>query len=211
MILLNLQKIESRKYVLFARDSRFTDQRQADIVTVIHNGSEYFMNQYGRVETVYDLGSFDFAIFEDEANLRFYPEKFEVNDYDLSFVDHSISDFTSGIGTTSFGDIAEVELYNSNVSGGATTTIATIPIDYRSTKFLIEIEEGGGIFEFDELSLIHDGTTVTFQEYGQLTTDTLNEYSTDGIGTYHAYIDGSNIKLDLIPSKVSLYLLMLML
>ena len=34
------------------------------------------MNQYGRVETVYDLGSFDFAIFEDEANLRFYPEKF---------------------------------------------------------------------------------------------------------------------------------------
>ena len=44
------------------------------------------MNQYGRVETVYDLGSFDFAIFEDEANLRFYPEKFEVNDYDLSFV-----------------------------------------------------------------------------------------------------------------------------
>ena len=58
------------------------------------------MNQYGRVETVYDLGSFDFAIFEDEANLRFYPEKFEVNDYDLSFVTHSISDFTSGIGTT---------------------------------------------------------------------------------------------------------------
>ena len=193
----------ARKYLTFARDSRFTDQRQVDIVTVIHNGSEYFMNQYGRVETVYDLGSFDFAIFEDEANLRFYPEKFEVNDYDLSFISHSISDFTSGIGTTSFGDIVEVELHNSNVSGGATTTIATIPTDYRSTKFLIEIEEGGGIFEFDELSLIHDGTTVTFQEYGQLTTDTLNEYSTDGIGTYHAYIDGSNIKLDLIPSKIA--------
>ena len=104
--------------------------------------------------------------------LDFIQKNFEVNDYDLSFVTHSISDFTSGIGTTSFGDIAEVELYNSNVSGGA-TTIATIPIDYRSTKFLIEIEEGGGIFEFDELSLIHDGTTVTFQEYGQLTTDTL--------------------------------------
>tara|TARA_B100000745_G_scaffold255686_1_gene178407 strand:- start:10143 stop:22226 length:12084 start_codon:yes stop_codon:yes gene_type:complete len=193
----------ARKYLTFARDSRFTDQRQVDIVTVIHNGSEFFMNQYGRVETVYDLGSFDFATFEDEANLRFYPEKFEVNDYDLSFISHSISDFTSGIGSTAFGNIAEVELHNSNVSGGATTTIATIPIDYRSTKFLIEIEEGGGIFEFDELSLIHDGTTVTFQDYGQLTTDTLNEYSTDGIGTYHAYIDGSNIKLDLIPSKLS--------
>ena len=40
------------------------------------------------------------------------------------------------------------------------------------------------------MDLIHDGSEVTFQDYGQLTTDTLNEFSTDGIGTYHAYIDG---------------------
>ena len=189
----------SRKYLIFARDSRFTNQRQVYIVTTIHNGSEFFINQYGRVETVYELGSFDIALFEDEAQLRFYPEKYEVNDYDLSFVTHSISDFTSGIGTTAFGNVVDIKVENSTVSSGATTTIATIPTDYRSSKLLVQIEEGGGVYELDEISLIHDGSEVTFQDYGQLTTDTLNEFSTDGIGTYHAYIDGSNVKVDLIP------------
>ena len=189
----------SRKYLIFARDSRFTNQRQLYVVTTIHNDSEFFMNQYGRVETVYELGSFDIALFEDEAQLRFYPEKYEVNDYDLSFITHSISDFTSGIGTTAFGNIVDIKLENSTVSSGATTTIATIPTDYRSSKLLVQIEEGGGVYELDEISLVHDGSEVTFQDYGQLTTDTLNEFSTDGIGTYHAYIDGSNVKVDLIP------------
>ena len=191
----------ARKYLIFARDSRFTNQRQLYVVTTIHNDREFFVNQYGRVETVYELGSFDFAIFEDEARLRFYPERYEINDYDLSFITHSISDFTSGIGTTAFGNVVDIKLENSTISSGATTTIATIPTDYRSSKLLVEIEEGGGIYEFDEISLVHDGSEVTFQDYGQLTTDTLNEYSTDGIGTYHAYIDGSNIKVDLIPDN----------
>jgi hypothetical protein len=189
----------ARKYLIFARDSRFTNQRQLYVVTAIHNDSDFFLNQYGRVETVYELGSFDIALFEDEAQLRFYPEKYEVNDYDLSFITHSISDFTSGIGTTAFGNVVDIRVENSTVSSGATTTIATIPTDYRSSKLLVQIEEGGGVYEFDEISLVHDGSEVTFQDYGQLTTDTLNEYSTDGIGTYHAYIDGSNVKVDLIP------------
>ena len=33
------------------------------------------MNQYGRVETVYDLGSFDFAIFEDEVSVKILSRK----------------------------------------------------------------------------------------------------------------------------------------
>ena len=197
-----LTESRARKYLIFARDSRFTDQRQLYVVTAIHNNNQFFINQYGRVETVYDLGSFDVNIFEDEAQLRFYPERFEINDYDLSFITHSISDFTSGIGTTAFGNIADVRVENSTVSSGATTTIATIPTDYRSSKLLVQIEEGGGsVYEFDEISLIHDGSEVTIQDYGQLTTDTLNEFSTDGIGTYHAYIDGSNVKVDLIPDN----------
>tara|TARA_B100001094_G_scaffold231341_1_gene226124 strand:+ start:10610 stop:23908 length:13299 start_codon:yes stop_codon:yes gene_type:complete len=197
-----LTESRARKYLIFARDSRFTDQRQLYVVTAIHNDTEFFINQYGRVETVYELGSFDFAIFEDEAQLRFYPERFEINDYDLSFITHSISDFTSGIGTTTFGNVVDIELEHSIVSSGATTTIATIPTDYRSSKLLVQIEEGSGnVYELDEISLVHDGSEVTFQDYGQLTTDTLNEYSADGIGTYHAYIDGSNVKVDLIPDN----------
>jgi hypothetical protein len=198
-----LTDFRARKYILFARDSRFTDQREVYIVTTLHDDTNFFINQYGTVDTVQDLGTFDFAVFEDEAQLRFYPEKFEINDYDLSYVAHSISDYTSGIGSTTFGNVVDVQINNSTVSSGATTTIATISTDYRSSKLLVQIEDSIGVYEFDEISLVHDGSEVTFQDYGQLTTDTLNEYSSDGIGTYHAYIDGSNVKVDLIPDNSS--------
>ena len=32
------------------------------IVDLVHNGSVGFLNQYGRVESTYDQGSFDFSI-----------------------------------------------------------------------------------------------------------------------------------------------------
>lgn len=191
----------ARKYIVFSRDSRFTGERQVYIVTTIHDDNNFYVNQYGRVETVGDLGSFDFSIFEDEGQFKFYPNKYLVNDYDLSFVTYNIDDYTSGIGSTVFGNVATVYLENSSVSSGATTTIATIPLDYRSSKLLVqvEVEDSTQVYEFDEISVIHDGSDVTIQDYGQLTT-TLTEYSTDGIGTYNAYIDGSNIKVDLIPN-----------
>ena len=69
-----------------------------------------------------------------KSQLRFYPEKFEVNDYDLSFVTHSISDLLQELEQPHLG-YCRSRVDNSNVSGGATTTIATIPTDYRSTKF----------------------------------------------------------------------------
>ena len=32
------------------------------LVDLLHDGSRGYLNQYGRVETYYDQGSFDFAI-----------------------------------------------------------------------------------------------------------------------------------------------------
>ena len=54
------------------------------IVDLVHNGTNAFMNQYGRVETTYDQGSFDFSISGTDGQLLFYPTKSTVNDYELT-------------------------------------------------------------------------------------------------------------------------------
>ena len=58
-----------RKYFTYLRDSRFTQERQLMIVDLIHDNSFGYLNQYGRVETVYDQGSFDFAISGSDGQL----------------------------------------------------------------------------------------------------------------------------------------------
>ena len=59
----------------------------------------------------------------------------------------------------------------------------------------------GNEFEAQELNIVHDGTNVSILEYGKLTTS-LGGLSATGFGTYTAYLDGSNIKLDFNPSGI---------
>ena len=58
-------------------------------------------------------------------------------------------------------------------------------------------------FEAIELNVTHNSNNVELLEYGRLTTG-LSEYSDTGIGTYHAYIDGSSLKVDFIPTSVGI-------
>ena len=81
-----------KKYFTFIRDKRFTGERQMMAVSLLHDNDYGFLNQYGRVESAIDLGSFDFSIFESLGQLRFYPNKFTVNDYDISTVSFNIAD-----------------------------------------------------------------------------------------------------------------------
>jgi len=195
-----LEQIRSRKFLIFARDKRFTSERQVYLVTFIHDGGQTYINQYGRVETGPILGSFDFDIFGDEARLLFYPVKFRVNNYDLSFVSYDVKDYISGVGNTSIGNIVKVNSTFTPLNAGITTTIASIPLDYRATKILVQIEDSSNIFEFDEITVIHDGTNVEIIDYGQITTESFSEESVSGIGTYNAYISSGNLVVDLIPN-----------
>jgi hypothetical protein len=196
-----LEEIRSRKFIVFTRDKRFTSERQIYLVTFIHNGTQTYLNQYGRVETGPILGSFDFDIFGDEGRLLFYPVKYRVNNYDLSFVSYDVKDYISGVGNTSIGNIVDIRSTYTPLNAGITTTIASIPLDYRSSKILVQIEDTSTVFEFEEITVIHDGTNVEIIDYGQITTDSFSSSaSSPGIGTYNAYISGNNLIVDLIPS-----------
>ena len=56
----DLDDVRAQKYITYVKDRRFVGQRQLMIVDLIHDRSFGYMNQYGRVETTYDQGSFDF-------------------------------------------------------------------------------------------------------------------------------------------------------
>ena len=57
------------KYITYVKDRRFVGQRQLMIVDLVHDSSFGYMNQYGRVETTYDQGSFDFTISGGQGQL----------------------------------------------------------------------------------------------------------------------------------------------
>ena len=62
----------AKKFFTYIRDTRYTKERQLMVVSVLHDDSQGFINQYGRVETHPDLGSFEWNVKGDEGQLIFY-------------------------------------------------------------------------------------------------------------------------------------------
>jgi hypothetical protein len=196
----NLANVRSQKYIAYTRDKRFTNERQILIVTtLIDNIGNTYLNQYGRVESSYDMGSFDLAIDGSEGVLLFFPTKFSINDFDVTTLSYNINDNLLGIGNTNFGGVIDIQSGSVFVSSGS-TTIVGIATTYRSAKVLVSITGNGGKYEFDELTVIHDGTNVELLEYGQLTNHSLDTFSGIGLGTYYPYISGSQVNVDFISN-----------
>ena len=198
-----LSDVRSQKYIIYVRDKIFTDQRQISIVTTLNDNSNGYLNQYARVESPYDLGSFDFRVEGTEGILDFYPTRYTINDYGITTLSYNIEDIFTSIGSSNFGGIVSLATTSVLVSSGTTTTIVGIASTNRSLKLLVQIgaNYGSGPYDFDEINLIHDGTDVHMIDYGQLTTNNVLSYSTSGLGTYNSYISGSEIKLDFIPNS----------
>ena len=91
------------KYITYVRDTRFTAQRQLMIVDLIHDGARGYINQYGRVESTYDQGSFDFTVSGTDGQLQFFPTKFKVNDYQIAAISYNLDDNLLSTGTTAIG------------------------------------------------------------------------------------------------------------
>ena len=196
-----LSGARAQKYITLVTDKRYVSQRQLLQLTLVHdNNSLGYINQYGRIETTYDLGSFDFGIIGSEGVIYFYPTNYSANDYDITLLSYNLSDTLLSVGNTSFGGgIIDIRCNSVFTPAGITTTIVGVAKTYSSLKVLVEITGNNGEYEFDELSVVHDGTTVKHLEYGQLTTNTEN-YSNSGLGTYHSYISGSNLNINFIPN-----------
>ena len=198
----------SRKYVIYITDRTLPNEKETVLVSLIHDGSTAYLNQYASVTSEEDLGYFDFNISGVDANLLFFPNKSELNNYNLEYLSFGIRDNISGIGTLHLGDAITVRSDTSQISvGSGSTTIVGIASTYRASKVLVQIgATDRSYFEFNEFTLLHDDSNVYFIDYGQLTTGNFSSFASSGIGTYHAYLNGSELNLDLIldnPSTVN--------
>ena len=206
----NLTDFRSKKYFIYLKDTRFVKERQFEIVSLIHDSaSNGYLNQYAKTDTVNDLGSFDFAISGSIGEFRFFPIKSRVNDFDVCALSFNLDDNLLGIGTTSIG---ESIIQSSSVSVPSTpTNIVSIGNTYHSLKVLVTIAPdvenvsfgstavfNSREFEYQELNICHDGNEVSLLEFGRLSTS-IGEVSAAGFGTYNAYLDGSNLKVDFHP------------
>ena len=187
------------KIITFAKDSVYTDERQASIVSLIQKDNTVYLQEYANLDTITELGSFDYLVPTDNPDgewlLTFYPIKSEYNNYELSTVSFSSVNGVVGVGSTDIGDIVHISSSQTNVAAATTTTIVSISSTYRSAKILVDLEDTSQEHYGTELSIIHDGTNVYELEYGSIVTN-----GTSGFGTFYSYIDGGNIKIDFTPS-----------
>jgi len=199
-----LNTARSKKYLIYAVDDIYVAERQVSFLTLLYNNYYGFLNQYGVTPTVYNMGFFDFLITGDNANLLFYPTKNEYNNFSINYVSYDMQDTLSGVGTISLGDVSRVGSSSTSLSATTTTatTIVGIASTYRSSKVLIQIgATDSSYYQYNELTVIHDGTNVNLLEYGQLSTNILSPASSTGLGTYNAYLSGSNLNIDFIPNS----------
>tara|TARA_B100001063_G_scaffold62847_2_gene56891 strand:- start:2454 stop:15458 length:13005 start_codon:yes stop_codon:yes gene_type:complete len=213
----------SQRFIAYVQDRLFTGERQISIINGLHDIGRGFsvLNQYGEIDTVLDLGTFDYVVDGAESVLRYYPNKFEINNYNVILFSYNTDANTLGLGTESVsvgstvigesdgftGGLVSIASSAVEIAGGATANIATLAgigtdtIGARSAKVLVTVEGSDGSVEYDEVTLVHDGTNVQLMEYGQLTIHSLDAFSSQGnIGTFGASIaSDSTLTLNYTP------------
>ena len=186
------------KFFTLVQDTELNDRKQFGIVTLLQNGSEGYLNQYGTLDTNMPLGSFDYiSIGTSQFGLQWYPNLFEFNNYEISYFNFAGLENVTGIGSTSIGSVVSIASSSVAVSAGTATTILQIPTATRSAKLHIQLEDGNDNYFYNELNVLHNGTNVQLLQYGDVDT---TEGPSLGFGTYTADISGSDIIIKIHPT-----------
>lgn len=194
-----LSDFRSKKYIVSISDINDSTKKQLSSIALLYDNTTTFLNQYG-INSYENLGSFDFTVFGSEGNLIFYPVYSKFNNYHVKLFSFSLSDSISGIGTVNLGNVSKIKTTTATIPQGTSSpiTIVGVATTSRSFKTLVQIgATDGSYYEYQEITCLQSNGDIHTLEYGQLTTNS----NLAGIGTYNAYISGSNIILDLTPNE----------
>ena len=189
-----------KKYFVSVLDKWNPENSEIILVTTIQNGSQGTLNQYAEVSSIDSLGNFDISIESNQADLLFYPDNYFYSSFYVNSFAYSVGKNHTGVSTISLGNIAKQEYSGkSHFIGIGTTTVVGFSSSVRAAKVLIGLAyTDNSHLELDEINLIHDGTNIHFNNYGELKLSNTNV----GVGTYNVYYSGSNINIDLIPTNL---------
>jgi hypothetical protein len=194
----NIDEINYKKYFIYVKDKVFDSDKQFGIVSLLVDSIGY-INQYGIIDSNNILGSFDFSSTGTEGRLEFYPGNFEVNDYFISLISFSILDQVSGISTSIFGTISNVETIETQIQpsevGIGTTSILRLPGSTRTSKLIVCLNNDGDVSsnspsynEVSEFTIVKDDNNdISIVQYGSITS--LFQDSILDSSSYDAYYD----------------------
>ena len=186
------------KVFTLVKDQTFSDERQFSIVSLMQHDDVAFINEYAVLETFPELGTFDYIPTTTGWDLTFNPIRTEFNLYDVTNASISVKDNVVGVASTALGDAVSFASTHVDIGIGVTTTIAKMPVAFRSGHFMVQLETPNQDFFGSEVTVIHDGTKVNAIEYGEIQNKSGENIT--GFGTFNATIVGTNVNLDFIPS-----------
>ncbi len=185
------------KIFTFVKDTVFTDEVQASMVSLLQVNNIGYMHEYGTIDSKVELGTFDYLVPtvnpDLEFQLTFFPVKSEYNNYDISTLNFATLDANTSTGSTTLGTVVRVGSERDTIISSTRTEVLRVPTSYRSSKCTVLIDDGTD-YSATEFVLVHDGTDVYVSEYGKVQ-NTDSQISV-GFGTFVAYIDGTDVKLD---------------
>jgi len=182
----NITGNKENRFMVYIKDRLFEGERQILMVNALFDpiSGQSMINQYGSVDTVRDLGSMDTAVDGNDAVLRFFPNKSEFNNYNVTTLSYNLNELVGsatsqilglstsvGTATTALVHIGaattlagfsqagdEVEVIVATVGTASTTGIQTGRNDQvhnaRSAKMIVSIATSEGTVEYNELNMI---------------------------------------------------------
>ena len=178
-------KVRAKKFFIAVKDDRFENRLQSSVLLVLNDNIELYLNQYGKMFTVDELGSFDIVKFGQQAVLEFYPLDGRDTEYRYSFISYDTKQNILDFGNYNFGNTVSVRSDNTSISAASSSTVYTVPDDFTSAKILLEISSTSDLhYEYNEINLISDGSDVSFAQFGRITSSEDAFRNEVGIGTY---------------------------
>jgi hypothetical protein len=185
-------KVRAKKFFIAVKDDRFENRLQSSILSVLNDNTELYLNQYGKMFTEDELGSFDIVKFGKQAVLEFYPLDGRDTEYRYSFISYDTKQNIFDFGNYNFGNAVSIRTGNSNISAGSFSKVYTIPNDFTSAKILLEISSSSeSHYEYNEINLVSTGSDIYFTQFGRVTSSEDSFRNEVGIGTYDVVSNGS--------------------
>lgn len=189
-------KVRAKKFFLTVQDDRFNDRKQSSVLSVLTDGSELYLNQYGKMFTEDELGSFDIIKVNSQAVLEFYPLDGRNNEYQYSFISYDTKQNIFENDSYDFGNTVSIVSTFSTVGSGSSQIVYQIPPNFTSAKILVELSSPTSEnYEYNEINLVYDGSQVSYSEFGRITSSNDSYKNLVGIGTYDIVPSGSGLDL----------------
>ena len=187
-------KVRAKKLFLTVQDERFEDRKQSSILSILTDGDQLYVNQYGKMFTEDELGSFDLLKIGDQGVLEFYPLDGRNNEYQYAFISYDTKQNIFESDSYNFGNTVSIVSNFNDVGSASSSVVYRIPKNISSSKILVELSsDTNKEYEYNELNLVYDGSNINFSEFGRITLSQDPYKNFVGLGTYDIVDSGSEL------------------